>query len=189
MAKRISVAFVAIVAAMMVLATSASGNGVYGPYTFDSAHQSATFSDANGTWNGQITFTTENPMAWSFKLAPKLVGIATGPMTCVMNGYRNGASTGYHDTHVIPASYTWHSTVPQTLVGFNYQLSGSCTFRVKGGTANLGIVFNYNAQYINDSVVHAAARPSFSSSLSISSAAPAYGSTLTITTASDSLGG
>lgn len=88
------------------------------------------------------------PMPWSFKITNKtLLAIARGKMTCKATGL-NGK---YHDTHVVPVTYLWHSTVGSRKLPHKakkvYGLSGTCVFKVevggKPGKATVGFYFKY----------------------------------------------
>ena len=69
------------------------------------------------------------PVAWSFRLSPALKAIAAGPMVCDAGSME----LQYHDHHVVPSDYTWHSTVGGHFFNVPYTLYGSCTFPVNVG--------------------------------------------------------
>ncbi len=104
--------------------------------------------DNNGCFNAQVTISGKVPMAWSFRLTPKLQAIATSNVQENVGITRSGKVDGsYHDDHNEPADYLFHSTVPFNRVGEVNQLFGSFVFRVNAGgrtgTAHVSTTFDY----------------------------------------------
>jgi hypothetical protein len=84
-------------------------------------------------------------MAWSFQISPAVQAIATSTMNC-RAGHNQLPYSDAHDN--IPVDYLWHSSVPgNKRDNTNYDLWGSCTFKVNSGgrpgTANLSFKFHY----------------------------------------------
>ncbi|GAB3984563.1 hypothetical protein GCM10029978_094580 [Actinoallomurus acanthiterrae] len=115
-------------------------------FTFTKKHEGHKYTGKAGTFHAQIAVKHPKkgyPMAWSFKVAPALQAIATGRMTCTATGL-NGH---YHDKHVVPVSYLWHSSVKGHRTKKVYNLSLTCHFPVqvagKPGKATIGHSFYY----------------------------------------------
>lgn len=101
-------------------------------------------ADRNGHFQARVTYGEPGlPMAWRFRLTPAVQSIAVTPMDCTA-GRMEG---DYHDHHVVPTDYSWHSTVRGHVHNGDYVLWGRCTFGVnvggKLGKADLGFRFNY----------------------------------------------
>ncbi|NDU73594.1 hypothetical protein GWI34_13225 [Actinomadura sp. DSM 109109] len=117
-------------------------------YVFTPRHQSFAHHDSVGTFRAQVKLTGPHsrryPMPWVFRItSPKLRAIARGNAVCTATGL-NGR---YHDRHVIPVGYYWHSTVAPHRARKVYTLSGTCTFAVqvggRPGRAFVGFSFHY----------------------------------------------
>ncbi|HEU5029208.1 MAG TPA: hypothetical protein VFV01_30165 [Spirillospora sp.] len=117
-------------------------------FVFTKRHQGFAHRDRIGAFHAQVRLTgrysRQYPMPWSFQITSgKLRAIARGRAVCTATGL-NGR---YHDRHVIPVGYVWHSTVKPHRVRKVYTLSGTCTFPVqvggKPGRAFVGFAFHY----------------------------------------------
>ncbi|GGT48853.1 hypothetical protein [Actinomadura citrea] len=117
-------------------------------YVFTQRHQSFVYHDSVGTFRAQVRLTGPHsrryPMPWMFQItSAKLRAIARGNAVCTATGL-NGR---YHDRHVIPVGYVWHSTVAPHRARKVYTLSGTCTFAVqvggRPGRAFVGFSFHY----------------------------------------------
>ncbi|WP_131739431.1 hypothetical protein [Actinomadura roseirufa] len=150
-------AAVAGTAATLAIGTAAAANaapaqpaGKAAPqhFVFTKRHQSYTYKNNVGRFHAQVKLTgrysKKYPLPWAFVITnKKLKAIARSKATCVATGL-NGK---YHDKHVVPVGYTWHSTVQPHRAKKVYTLSGTCTFRVqvgnKPGVAYVGFAFHY----------------------------------------------
>ncbi|MFB4304460.1 hypothetical protein [Actinomadura sp. NTSP31] len=117
-------------------------------FVFTKSHQGFAYRDRIGAFHAQVRLTgrysRQYPMPWSFQItSKKLRAIARGRAVCTATGL-NGH---YHDRHVIPVGYVWHSTVKPHRVRKVYALSGTCTFPVqvdgRPGRAYVGFAFHY----------------------------------------------
>ncbi|MFF0522572.1 hypothetical protein ACFYTC_28015 [Actinomadura nitritigenes] len=117
-------------------------------FVFTKRHQSFAHRDRIGAFHAQVKLTgrysRQYPMAWSFQITNgRLKAIARGNAVCTATGL-NGR---YHDRHVVPVGYVWHSTVRPHRVRKVYVLSGTCTFPVqvggRPGRAFVGFAFHY----------------------------------------------
>jgi hypothetical protein len=117
-------------------------------FVFTKHHQGFAHRDRIGAFHAQVKLTgrysRQYPMPWSFQITnSKLRAIARGRAVCTATGL-NGH---YHDRHVIPVGYVWHSTVRPHRVRKLYTLSGTCTFPVqvggRPGRAYVGFAFHY----------------------------------------------
>ncbi|MEV4002281.1 hypothetical protein [Actinomadura sp. NPDC049753] len=117
-------------------------------YVFTPRHQSFVYHDSVGTFRAQVKLTGPHsrryPMPWMFRItSAKLRAIARGNAVCTATGL-NGR---YHDRHVVPVGYYWHSTVAPHRAKKVYTLSGTCTFAVqvggRPGRAFVGFSFHY----------------------------------------------
>jgi hypothetical protein len=126
------------------------GTVLYG-HNFTSTNNAFSASDSNGYFAAQVTFTSTWPMGWTFLFnsANPYVHYANSLVTEDANQYQSpsGRFTGYHDHHVEPVDYVYHSTVPVNTQGAGLQLSIGFTWKFRlpnlSGTANLLVVFNY----------------------------------------------
>ncbi|MFF8775260.1 hypothetical protein [Kitasatospora sp. NPDC015120] len=137
-----------LIAATTGISGSAEAAGDYGSKIFSVNDPFFLASDSNGRFSAQVSYGSGNPVAFSFVLSPPLIAIATSPMNCTSWQYRNGSPTGASDNHnPIPAGYYWHWTFPTNWIGYNYEASGNCNFKVNqggvAGTANVRFVFRY----------------------------------------------
>ncbi|MEV3922243.1 hypothetical protein [Actinomadura coerulea] len=117
-------------------------------YVFTRSHQSFAYHDSVGRFHAQVRLTgihsRRYPMPWMFQItSAKLRSIARGSAVCTATGL-NGR---YHDRHVVPVGYVWHSTVAPHRARKVYTLSGTCTFAVqvggRPGRAFVGFSFHY----------------------------------------------
>jgi hypothetical protein len=105
------------------------------PFVFDRKHEGHVYkgtpSSARFTAQVNLTrgpFAPGYPMPWSLKIGSALRAIASGPMTCVATGHN-----GYHDRHVVPVSYLWHSVIRKHVKNKVYNLYLTCTFPINVG--------------------------------------------------------
>ncbi|MFC4909085.1 hypothetical protein [Actinomadura gamaensis] len=121
-------------------------------FTFTPRHQSFNYSNAVGRLHAQVAVTGKHvskqyPMPWAFVITnAKLRAIARGPATCVASGL-NGR---YHDKHVVPVGYTWHSTVKPHRAKKVYLLYGSCRFNVQEGRKVGYAIVSFQFRYAID---------------------------------------
>ncbi|QFG25291.1 hypothetical protein [Actinomadura sp. WMMB 499] len=117
-------------------------------FVFTKRKPSFSYRDRVGRFHAQVdlrgSHSKRYPMPWAFVITnKKLKAIARGKATCVARGL-NGR---YHDRHVIPVGYTWHSTVRPHRAKKVYELTGHCRFRVqvggRPGVAHVGFEFRY----------------------------------------------
>lgn len=146
----------ALVMALGTASTASAASAVERPeraapthyYVFTQRHQSFAYHDSVGTFRAQVRLTGPHsrryPMPWMFQItSAKLRAIARGNAVCTATGL-NGR---YHDRHIIPVGYVWHSTVAPHRARKVYTLSGTCTFAVqvggRPGRAFVGFSFHY----------------------------------------------
>ncbi|MEU9869973.1 MULTISPECIES: hypothetical protein [Actinomadura] len=116
-------------------------------FTFTKSRQSFVYRDSVGRFHAQVNVARPSrgyPMPWLFQItSARLRAIARSRAVCTATGL-NGR---YHDRHVVPVGYLWHSTVAPHRVRKVYTLSGICTFAVqeggRPGRAFVGFSFNY----------------------------------------------
>jgi hypothetical protein len=125
--------------------------GSYGPKHFTPQSPSYSGTDTNGRMTGQMTFTSHWPMAWSYRiLAQPYASAATSNVTETADYYANGVRVGsYHDSHVEPISYLFHSTTPSNNGGVPYELASQYIWKWRlaksSGTATLRAYPSYTA--------------------------------------------
>jgi hypothetical protein len=111
--------------------------------------------DSDGTFNGQITFTGNWPMAWGYTInqANPYAAAATSSVKEAADYYNTSTKkriTSYHDSHPSePIDYHFHSATPVNDGGVGYQLDILFTWKFRtahtSGTAQLYVTFNYTA--------------------------------------------
>lgn len=135
-----------VLPAVAGIGPQAHAGEISGRMIFKPNDLSYALADRNGRFTAQATYTPGLPIAWSFTPGPQLRAIATSPMTCTAGHMQ----LRYHDRHVVPVQYTWHSTIRGHATNVEYLMYGSCKFQVnvggKPGTAVLTIKFSYVMQ-------------------------------------------
>ncbi len=99
-----------------------------------------------------MTFTKQWPMAWSFKLNPANTYVAAASSLVQEDADQyvvaTKQKTAYHDDHLEPVDYLFHSTVPVNNQGSALQLDMLLTWKWRlansSGTAQLYATFNYS---------------------------------------------
>jgi hypothetical protein len=92
----------------------------YGPVAYSPSRPSFKDSDNNGTFTGKVTFSGHYPLAWSYRINPALTyaEFVTSDVTEDADYYRNSKRvSSYHDNHVEPVDYLFHSTLPDNTGG------------------------------------------------------------------------
>ena len=118
-------------------------------YSFTRSQPSYTGADSNGVITGRVTYTGSWPLAWSYIiLADPYDYYATSLVTEVADCYANGVRVGdYHDSHVEPIDYTFHSTVPRNNGHVPYLLWATFVWKFSmpgvSGTARVDAYFSY----------------------------------------------
>ncbi len=127
-----------------------SGIGLTADYSFNFTPTAKSFSatDSDGRWEGLAVFTGTWPMSWRFQILTPIAAFATSNATEDMYQYVNGRlNGGYHDHHVVPVTYGFHSTVPVNNGGVPYQTRGTFVWKFQtsnaSGTATLRTTFDY----------------------------------------------
>lgn len=104
------------------------------------------------SFTDQLTYTSGNPIAWSFRLSTYLRSIATSNASVDARVFRHGAATSYSYTKRAPCDYTFHSTLKGSSNKYRYQLGGTYTFRVNAGgrpgTAYVRMTFDCEISYV-----------------------------------------
>jgi len=142
---RLSVVAATVVLVLIASAAPASAGELNGEMRFTRADTFYSLTDQNGTFTAQVTWPAAGlPVAWSFRLSPAHRAIAAGPMTCDAGNM----DLPYHDHHLVPADYRWHSTVGSHFFNRPYTLYGACRFPVnvdgRAGTAVVRFRFAYH---------------------------------------------
>ncbi|GAA3240075.1 hypothetical protein ACFO1B_09025 [Dactylosporangium siamense] len=140
---RAAVGLTAMIAVLGLVPNAAQASATSHQFTYSSPYYE--YYDSTGRLTGQVTYSTGNPMAWSWRFSAGVQALAPGAvMTCDAWNLDGSTLTSYHDNHSgIPVGYLWHSTVPWNPIGHNMRLVGSCSFQSPGGLVNAGFTFDY----------------------------------------------
>lgn len=135
-----AVVLTALIAASPALAT---------PHAYTPQNPTHDETLPKGFLGTQVDYSNGPNFLWSYELNAATYGAATGPMTEDADIYCNGKRiSGYHDHHVVPASYLIHSHYKPVNTGCDYQLAVNEVFPIRGGTRYVYLRYDFVITYV-----------------------------------------
>jgi hypothetical protein len=109
-------------------------------------------TDKAGSFTAQATWGASgvNTVAWSFRVNPALATKATTPASEVASAYnyvlkdhRVGSRLPYSDVHTVPATYWFHSNIPNLNKKGAFQLQANIDFNMNKTAVKIRVRFSF----------------------------------------------